>query len=136
VSSRASREIGRNLRIDIRWTAGDSASIRKYAAELAALAPDVILAWGGPVVGPLLQATRTIPIVFTQTPDPVAAGFVTNLARPGGNATEAVSPRSVELPRSRRMWPVQRKSQQKNRPRAIEPVQDTGTKERTTPTVP
>ena len=87
MSSRASREIGRNLRIDIRWTAGDSASIRKYAAELAALAPDVILAWGGPVVGPLLQATRTIPIVFTQTPDPVGAGFVENLARPGGNAT-------------------------------------------------
>ena len=59
----------------------------RYAAELVALAPDVILAAGGATVGPLLQATRTVPIVFTQTPDPVGAGFVESLARPGGNAT-------------------------------------------------
>src|SRR5262249_18114758 len=67
---------GRNLRIDIRWGAGDAERIRRYAAELAALAPDVILAVGGAVVPSLLQATRTVPIVFTQTPDPVGAGFV------------------------------------------------------------
>jgi putative ABC transport system substrate-binding protein len=79
--------IGRNVRIDTRWAAGDAERIRKYAAELAALAPDVILAGGGAVVPSLLQATRTVPIVFTQTPDPVGAGFVNSLARPGGNAT-------------------------------------------------
>ncbi|MFL6973761.1 MAG: ABC transporter substrate-binding protein [Xanthobacteraceae bacterium] len=61
--------------------------IRRYAAELVALAPDVILASGGQVVGGLLQATRTVPVVFTQTPDPVGAGFVASLAQPGGNAT-------------------------------------------------
>jgi putative ABC transport system substrate-binding protein len=79
--------IDRDVRIDIRWSAGNSGDIRKYAAELVALAPDVILASGGSVVGPLLQATRIVPVVFTQTPDPVAAGFVASLARPGGNAT-------------------------------------------------
>jgi putative tryptophan/tyrosine transport system substrate-binding protein len=79
---------GRNLRIDTRWAAGEGAAQgRKYAAELVALAPDVILASGGSIVGPLLQATHTVPIVFTQTPDPVGAGFVDSLARPGGNAT-------------------------------------------------
>ena len=78
---------GRNLRIEIRWSGGKSDDARKYAAELIALKPDVILASGGAIVGPLLQATRTVPIVFTQTPDPVAAGFVASLARPGGNAT-------------------------------------------------
>ena len=78
---------GRNVRVDTRWAAGDSDRARKYTAELVALTPDVILASGGSVVGPLLQATRTVPIVFTQTPDPVGAGFVENLARPGGNAT-------------------------------------------------
>ena len=78
---------GRNVRIDTRWGAGDADRNRRYAAELVALAPDVILASGGTVVGPLLQATRTVPIVFTQTPDPVGAGFVESLARPGGNAT-------------------------------------------------
>ena len=78
---------GRNVRIDTRWSAGNADDVRKYAAELVALAPDVILASGGSVVGPLLQATRTVPIVFTQTPDPVGAGFVASLARPGGNAT-------------------------------------------------
>jgi putative ABC transport system substrate-binding protein len=78
---------GRNLQIDYRRGAGDTDSTRRYADELVALAPDVILASGGTVVGALLQATRTVPIVFTQTPDPVAAGFVASLARPGGNAT-------------------------------------------------
>ena len=75
------------MRIDIRRGAGDAERSRSYAAELIALAPDVILASGGTVVGPLLQATRSVPIVFTQTPDPVGAGFVASLARPGGNAT-------------------------------------------------
>ncbi len=78
---------GRNVRIDYRWPAGDAERTRRYATELAALAPDVILAGGGSVVPSLLQATRTVPIVFTQTPDPVGAGFVNSLARPGGNAT-------------------------------------------------
>jgi putative ABC transport system substrate-binding protein len=78
---------GRNMRIDTRWGAGDADRMRRYAAELIALAPDVILVVGGAAVGPLLQATRTVPIVFTGTPDPVGAGFVASLARPGGNAT-------------------------------------------------
>jgi putative tryptophan/tyrosine transport system substrate-binding protein len=78
---------GRNVRIDTRWAAGDADRFRKYAAELIALAPDVILASGGTGVGALLQATRTVPIVFTQTNDPVGAGYVDSLARPGGNAT-------------------------------------------------
>jgi putative ABC transport system substrate-binding protein len=76
-----------NVRIDTRWGGGDAERIRKYAAELIALAPDVILASGGAVAGSLLQATRTVPIVFTLTPDPVGAGFVESLAHPGGNAT-------------------------------------------------
>ena len=70
-----------------RWGAGDADSIRKYAAELVALAPDVILATGTATVAPLLQATRTVPIVFVIVADPVGAGFVDSLARPGGNAT-------------------------------------------------
>ena len=78
---------GRNVRIDIRWGAGDPERMRRYAAELVALAPDVILATGSVTVGPLLQATRTVPIVFVVVPDPVGAGFVNSLARPGGNAT-------------------------------------------------
>jgi putative ABC transport system substrate-binding protein len=77
----------RNVHIETRWSGGNAENTRRYAAELVALAPDVILASGGAVVGPLLQVTRTIPVVFTQTPDPVAAGFVANLAHPGGNAT-------------------------------------------------
>jgi ABC-type uncharacterized transport system substrate-binding protein len=79
--------IGRNVRIDTRWYAGDANLIRKYVAELIALAPDVILAPGTTTMGPLLQATRTVPIVFTTLLDPVGAGFVDSLARPGGNAT-------------------------------------------------
>ncbi|HEY1474673.1 MAG TPA: ABC transporter substrate-binding protein [Pseudolabrys sp.] len=78
---------GRSVRIDPRWAAGDADRSRQYAAELVGLAPDVILASGGTVVGTLLQATRIVPIVFTQTPDPVGAGFVASLAHPGGNAT-------------------------------------------------
>ena len=78
---------GRNMRIDYRWGAGDADNIRKYAAELVALAPDVILASGTATVAPLLQATRTVPIVFAQVTDPVGVGFVDSLAHPGGNAT-------------------------------------------------
>src|SRR5262245_3279510 len=77
----------RNVRIDIRWGAADAERIRTYAADMAALAPDVILATGSAVVAPLLQVTRTIPIVFALVPDPVGSGFVDSLARPGGNAT-------------------------------------------------
>jgi putative tryptophan/tyrosine transport system substrate-binding protein len=78
---------GHNVRIDTRWSEGDVDRSRRYAVELVALAPDVILASGGSVAGPLLQVTRTVPVVFTLTPDPVGAGFVASLARPGGNAT-------------------------------------------------
>jgi len=88
---RALQELGwtgdRALRIDTRWAGGDAVRARKYAAELVALAPDAILAAGGSVVGPLLQVTRSVPIIFTLTPDPVGAGFVDSLARPGGNVT-------------------------------------------------
>ncbi len=77
---------GRNLRIDYRWAAGNAENYRKYAAELVALAPDVILAPGFSV-GPMIQATRTVPIVFVFTTDPVGSGFVDSLSRPGGNAT-------------------------------------------------
>ena len=79
--------IGRNVRIDTRWATANAAEIRRHAAELVALAPDVILAHGASTVGPLLQATRTVPIVFPVAADPVGAGFVDSLARPGGNAT-------------------------------------------------
>jgi putative ABC transport system substrate-binding protein len=78
---------GRNVRIDARWAAGDAERIRRYVAEFAALAPDVILASGSATVGPLLEAARSVPIVFANVPDPVGAGFVDSLARPGGNAT-------------------------------------------------
>jgi putative ABC transport system substrate-binding protein len=79
--------IGSNVQIDYRWSAGGLDLARRHVAELLALAPDVIVAAGGAVVGPLLQATSTVPIVFLQTPDPVGSGFVESLARPGGNAT-------------------------------------------------
>ena len=78
---------GGNVRIDIRWAAGSTDRFRTYAAELVALKPDVVLAASGATMPSLLQATRTIPIVFVQVPDPVGAGFVESLARPGGNAT-------------------------------------------------
>jgi hypothetical protein len=76
----------RNVRIETRWSA-DADRIRSYVAELVSVAPDAILASGSATVGPLLQATRSLPIVFTNVPDPVGAGFVNSLARPGGNAT-------------------------------------------------
>jgi len=79
---------GRNVQIEYRWgVASDADRIRRSVAELIAFAPDVILAPGSGVVGLLLQATRTVPIVFVVVPDPVGAGFVESLARPGGNAT-------------------------------------------------
>ena len=78
--------VGRNVRIDTRWAAGH-AEIRQHMQELVSLAPDVILAHGTSTVGPLLQASRTIPIVFPALVDPIGAGFVESLARPGGNAT-------------------------------------------------
>ncbi|MFL6948772.1 MAG: ABC transporter substrate-binding protein [Xanthobacteraceae bacterium] len=78
---------GRNLRIDTVWAGGSVEAIRKHAAELVADAPDVILAHGGTTVGPLLMVTSALPIVFVSVTDPVGAGFVENLARPGGNAT-------------------------------------------------
>src|SRR5262249_34021735 len=77
---------GRNVRIDTRWPAGDAERIRRYAAELAVLAPDLILASGSAAVGPLLQVTRTVPIVFVIVPDPAGAGFVDSWARRGGHA--------------------------------------------------
>ena len=79
--------IGRNVRIDTRWATANAADIRRHVAELVALTPDVILAHASTTVGPLLQATRTVPIVFPVAGDPVAAGFVDSLSRPGGNAT-------------------------------------------------
>ena len=78
---------GANLHIEYRWSAGDVERIRKYAAELIALGPDVILAYGGSVVGPLVKLSRSVPIVFTEVVDPIGAGFIVSLARPGGNAT-------------------------------------------------
>ena len=79
--------IGRNLRIDTRWATANADDIRRHAAELVTLAPDVILAHGASTMRPLLQVTRSVPIVFPVAGDPVAAGFVDSLARPGGNAT-------------------------------------------------
>jgi putative ABC transport system substrate-binding protein len=79
---------GRNVRIDTRWATSNADDLRRHAAELAALAPDVLVAaTGTATAAPLLQATRTVPIVFVQVIDPVGAGFVASLARPGGNAT-------------------------------------------------
>ena len=79
--------VGQNIQIDYRWSAGTMDDTRKYAAELVALAPDVIFAPGSAGLGPALQATRSIPIVFALVPDPVGSGFVNSLARPGGNVT-------------------------------------------------
>src|SRR6516164_480429 len=79
--------VGPNVIIDIRWSTGNSVDTRKYAAELVALAPDVILAEGSPAVAALVQITRTVPIVFTTVVDPVGAGYVDDLARPSGNVT-------------------------------------------------
>ena len=78
---------GSNARIDTRWAGANADGIRRHAAELAALAPDVILTSGSGAVGALQQATRTVPIVFATVADPVGAGFVDSLSRPGGNIT-------------------------------------------------
>ena len=93
---------GHNVRIDYRWDAGDADRSRRYAAELVALVPDVILAAGGNVVGPLLQVARNVPIVFVNAVDPVGAGFVDSLAQPGGHVTgftlfEVQAPTKYEL---------------------------------------
>ena len=79
--------VGRNVRLDRRWGEGNSDIMRRQAAELVALSPDVILTTGGDATERVLQATRTVPVVFTIVPDPVGAGLVKRLSRPGGNAT-------------------------------------------------
>ncbi|MGA8422553.1 MAG: ABC transporter substrate-binding protein [Pseudolabrys sp.] len=79
--------IGRNVRVDVRWATTNPAEIRRHATELAALNPDIILSTGDSTVPPLLQATRTVPIVFPVVNDPLGAGYVESLARPGGNVT-------------------------------------------------
>ena len=84
---RAGWTVGRNLRIEYRWAGGSADAQRKHAEELVALAPDVILATGSAATAPLLRSTRSIPVVFVHIPDPVGAGHVDSLARPGGNAT-------------------------------------------------
>jgi ABC-type uncharacterized transport system substrate-binding protein len=78
---------GRNVRIDTRWAVGDADLIRKYAGELVALGPDVVMAFTSTAVSTLRQVTRTVPIVFAVVADPVGAGYVESLARPGGNVT-------------------------------------------------
>ena len=78
---------GRNLRIDYRWAGGDADRLKKYTTELVALGPDLIVTEGSLAVAPLLQATRSIPIVFTNVVDPVGSGYVASLSHPGGNAT-------------------------------------------------
>ena len=78
---------GRNVKIDVRWSGGDVVRLRKDAEELPGLHPDVIVAGFGPTTGVLQQLTRTVPIVFTTVVDPVGAGFVDSLARPGGNTS-------------------------------------------------
>jgi putative tryptophan/tyrosine transport system substrate-binding protein len=79
--------VGRNIQIDYRWGAGKADFYRRQAAELIALAPDVILTNGTTTIGPMLQTTQTVPVVFVNVTDPVSGGFVESLARPGGNAT-------------------------------------------------
>jgi putative ABC transport system substrate-binding protein len=79
--------VGQNVQIDYRWSAGSEDDTRKYAAELVALAPDVLFTSGSAALEPLRRATHTIPIVFVLVPDPVGAGFISSLARPGGNVT-------------------------------------------------
>jgi putative tryptophan/tyrosine transport system substrate-binding protein len=85
--AQSGRIVGRNVQIDTRWATANADAVSKHAAELAALQPDAILAAGASTVGPLLKVTRTVPIVFAAVADPVGAGFVESLARPGGNAT-------------------------------------------------
>jgi putative ABC transport system substrate-binding protein len=79
--------VGRNLQIDYRWSAGDPDRVRRYAAELIALKPEVIVTVGASHTGPLQQATKIVPIVFVNVIDPVGGGLVESMARPGGNAT-------------------------------------------------
>lgn len=79
--------VGQNVEIDYRWSGGNEDDTRKYAAELVALGPDVIFTAGSAAIEPLRRATRTVPIVFALVPDPIGAGFVDSLARPGGNVT-------------------------------------------------
>ena len=79
--------VGENVQIDYRWSAGSEDDTRKYAAELVELAPDVIFTSGAAAIEPLRRATRTVPIVFVLVPDPVGAGFISSMARPGGNIT-------------------------------------------------
>jgi putative ABC transport system substrate-binding protein len=79
--------VGRNLRIDLRWGGGDAELTRRHAVELTSLSPDVMVAAGGPVIAAVQRANRTVPIVFPQAIDPVGAGHVNSLARPGGNVT-------------------------------------------------
>ena len=83
--------IGQNVQVDVQWATPDAEGVRRHAAELVAQAPDVILAFGASTVGPMLQATRMVPIVFPAVADPVGAGFVRSLSRPGGNATGFMS---------------------------------------------
>jgi putative ABC transport system substrate-binding protein len=78
--------VGRNIAVDYRWTLGDAERTRRYAGELVALGPDVILSVGAAATAAMQQATRTVPTVFVLLPDPVGAGVVESLARPGGNA--------------------------------------------------
>ena len=86
---------GHNLQIDVRWGGGDAERIRKSATELAALAPDLIFATGSASVGAILQATRSVPIVFAIVPDPVGSGFVNSLSRPGGTPPALCSSSTV-----------------------------------------
>ena len=79
--------VGRNMQVEYRWGAGSSSDLHKYATELVAMEPEVIFAGGAASLTSLLQVTRTVPIVFSIVPDPVGSGFVSSLARPGGNAT-------------------------------------------------
>ena len=85
--------MGRNLQIDARFAGGDPEKIRRYVAELVALGPDVILTAGGTILGPLIQATRAVPIVFASSVDPVGAGFVERWR--GRGAMSQASPRSI-----------------------------------------
>ena len=78
---------GHNIRIDARWGSGNIVEICRHVAELVALVPDAMLVAGSAAMGPMLDVTRSVPIVFTQVPDPVGAGYVDSMARPGGNVT-------------------------------------------------
>jgi len=100
---------GRNVQIDTRWGAGKVDAIRKYAAELSGLAPDVMLAVGTPAVGPLLQATNTAPIVFLRVTDPVGAGFVDSLARPAAMLLDFPCPNTASAGNG---WNCSRRSRQ------------------------